>query len=162
MTRTVSTVTYSITDRIDAVTKIGDERISMMGIQPPPKSVKIELTAKCNLKCKFCATQTRTEAAKNDMNFDFFKAITEDMRISGVEEIGLFYLGEPFMNTPLLERAIKHCKDIGFPYVFITSNAVLATPDRVEAVMKAGLNSLKWSVNFATPEQYEEISGVSR
>ncbi len=38
-----------ITQRIDAVTKIEDIRIQMGGIQPPPKSVKIELTARCRL-----------------------------------------------------------------------------------------------------------------
>jgi pyruvate-formate lyase-activating enzyme len=149
-----------ITNRIDAVTKIGDDRISMGGIQPPPKSVKIELTARCNLRCKFCAVRTRQYQASDDMNLDFFKKITEDMRISGVEEIGLFYLGEPFMNIDLLESALKWCKEIGFPYVFITSNATIATPDKIERVMAAGLDSLKWSVNFATPEQFKEITTV--
>lgn len=151
----------SITERIDAVTKIGEERYLMKGIQPPPKSVKIELTAKCNLRCKFCAVRTREKQAEKDMDLDFFKKITWDMRISGVEEIGLFYLGEPFMNTDLLVEAIKHCKEIGFPYVFITSNATMAEEDKVEKVMQAGLDSLKWSVNFATPEQFTEITGCN-
>lgn len=152
----------SITDRIDAVTMIGNTRISMGGIQPPPKSVKIELTAKCNLRCKFCAVRTRTFQSNDDMEFDFFSKITDDMRISGVEEIGLFYLGEPFMNIDLLEKALIWCKqDLKFPYVFITSNATIASPDKVERLMKAGLDSLKWSVNFATPEQFTDITGAS-
>ena len=152
----------SIVDRIDAVTRIGDERLSMGGIQPPPKSVQIELTARCNLRCKFCAVRTRDKQASEDMDLDFFKNITMDMRMSGVEEIGMFYLGEPFMNTDLLVEAVKWCKKIGFPYTFITSNATLAYPENVERIMQAGLDSLKWSVNSATPEQFKEITGCEQ
>jgi len=46
-----------------------------------------------------------------DMDFYFFQKITEDMRISGVEEIGLFYLGEPFMNPGLLIKAADWVKN---------------------------------------------------
>ena len=74
-----------ITKRIDAVTNISEMRIQMCGIQPAPKSVKIELTEKCNLNCKYCSTSMREGNGKNDMDFWLFQKITEDMRISGVK-----------------------------------------------------------------------------
>lgn len=95
------------------------------------------------------------------MDFDLFRRITAEMREAGVEEIGVFYIGESFSNPELLVSCIKWCKDIGFPYVFLTSNAALSTPDHVEACMAAGLDSLKWSVNASDPEQYKELMGVS-
>lgn len=149
-----------ITNRIDAVTKIDDIRIQMGGIQPPPKSVKIELTARCNLACKFCATSTRQKEHPNDMDFEFFQRITSDMRISGVEEIGLFYLGEPFMNVELLCKAcdwVKH--KLKFPYVFVTSNATIAGEMWVKKLMESGIDSIKWSVNFKDGAQFKEITG---
>ena len=151
-----------ITNKIDAVTKIGEDRVSMGGIQAPPKSVKIELTGRCNLRCKFCAVGTRSTQPVNDMDLWLFKKITEDMRLSGVEEIGLFYLGESFCNTGLLLDALKWCKeDLKFPWVFLTSNATLAKPIVVSELLRSGLDSLKWSVNFNSPEQFEEITGGS-
>jgi uncharacterized Fe-S cluster-containing radical SAM superfamily protein len=151
-----------IEERIDAVTQIGSLRILMKGTQPAPKSVKIELTARCNLRCKYCAVRTRQKQPTKDMDFWLFQKITEDMRISGVEEIGLFYLGESFMNPQLLSKAIKWCKqDLQFPYVFLTSNAVAAEPDSVSVMMDAGLDSLKWSVNCADVEQFKAITGGS-
>ena len=45
------------------------------------------------------------------------------------------------------------------PYVFLTSNASMAFPEAVEACMKAGLDSLKWSMNAADEEQFEKIMG---
>lgn len=83
------------------------------------------------------------------------------MREAGVEELGLFYLGESFM-VPWLPEAIKYAKDIGFPYVFLTTNGSLAFPDRVEACMKAGLDSLKFSYNYADGEQLHEVAHVKK
>lgn len=148
-----------ITQRIDAVTKIDDIRIQMGGIQLPPKSVKIELTARCNFLCKYCATSLRKNGPLPDMDFYFFQKITEDMRYCGVEEIGLFYLGEPFMSPKLLLQAIRWIKQtLRFPYCFITSNASLAAPELVKQAMDAGLDSLKWSVNFADEQQFKAIT----
>ena len=152
----------SIVDRIDAVTKIDPIRFKMGNIQPAPKSVKIEITARCNLRCKYCAVRTRDKQPKDDMDFYFFQKITEDMRISGVEEIGLFYLGESFMNPKLLVECTEWCKKIGFTYIFLTSNATCADPDVVNVVMSAGLDSLKWSINGANLEQFQKITGGSK
>lgn len=151
----------AITDRIDAITLIPEEYA--VATCPAPKSVKIELTGRCNYLCGFCALRTREKQPRTDMDFEFFKRITTEMREAGVEEIGVFYLGESFMNPKLLVKAVEWCKkDLKFPYVFLTSNASLATPRIVEQLMAAGLDSLKWSVNAADDAQFESVMGVKR
>ena len=96
------------------------------------------------------------------MDLDLFKRITREMRNAGVEEVGVFYLGESFMNPHLLVDCITYLKaEIGMPYVFLTSNASMAAPEAVDACMRAGLNSLKWSVNAADDAQFERIMAVS-
>src|SRR3990167_8379119 len=149
----------SITARIDAVTAIPD---SHRRADPPvPKSVKIELTGRCNWKCQFCALRSAPSTTRTDMDFDFFKRITAEMLLAGGTEIGVFYPGEAFCAPDLLARAIRYLKrDLGMPYVFLTTNGSLATPERVDDVMEAGLDSLKWSVNAADPEQFERLMGV--
>jgi MoaA/NifB/PqqE/SkfB family radical SAM enzyme len=149
-----------ITDRIDAVTKISPEY--MHASLPAPKSVKIEISPRCNYRCGFCALRTRESQPKWDMDFDLFKRVTREMRDAGVEEIGVFYLGESFMNPKLLVDCIKYLKsELAMPYVFLTSNASLSFPEAVEECMKAGLDSLKWSCNAADQEQFEKVMGVS-
>jgi MoaA/NifB/PqqE/SkfB family radical SAM enzyme len=99
---------------------------------------------------------------KWDMDFALFKRITREMRDAGVEEIGVFYLGESFMNPRLLVDCIAYLKgELGVPYVFLTSNASMAFPEAVDECMKAGLDSLKWSVNAADELQFEQIMGVA-
>src|SRR5512139_2278297 len=109
----------SITQRIDAVTLVTAERYA--AAPPAPKSVKIELTGRCNYRCGFCALRTRKEQPKGDMDLALFRRITQEMRGAGVEEIGVFYLGESFMAQELLVDAIRWCKrELEFPYVFLT------------------------------------------
>ena len=128
-----------ITERIDAITGISIER--RVTAPPCPKSCKIELTARCNFKCSFCATAKKLRD-KGDMDWDFYVTLLKDLRQAGVEEIGVFYLGESFV-LDWLPDAIRAAKDEGFPYVFITTNGSLADADKVRACMEAGLDSMK-------------------
>lgn len=135
----------------------------LKSVLPPPKSVKIELSGRCNYRCSFCSLTIRDEQPTQDMDFEFFKRITKEMSDLGVKEIGVFLIGESFMNPTLLVDAITYLKkELNFPYVFLTSNASLAKPEVVKKVMEAGLDSLKWSCNTYNEKQYTEMLGVPK
>jgi len=146
-----------ITERIDNVTKIPLEYRTIA--PPPPKSVKIEVTGKCNYRCGYCPLMTREKPGK-DMDWDLFVDIAIELRELKIEEVGVFFMGESFTSGELLVKAIQYLKHIGTPYVFLTSNASLAKKDLVYQCMKAGLDSLKWSCNIANKQQFKEIVGV--
>jgi len=148
-----------ITDRIDSVTLVENPQ----PVMPPPKSVKIELSPRCNFQCRFCGLRQRKTKQTKDMDFDLFKKMTAEMVEAGVEEIGLFFLGESFMNPDLLIAACRYAKqEIKVPYVFLTTNGSLAYPQHIEELMKAGLDSLKFSVNASDLDQFELIMDVPR
>lgn len=145
----------NITDRIDAITRIPEAYLTPT--PPAPRAVKIELTQRCNYRCAFCALQFR-ENSTTDMDFDLFKRITTEMREAGVVEIAPFYIGESFVNPKRLVEAIRWLKeDLATPYVFLTTNGSLAHPGVVEDCMKAGLNSLKFSVTSANEEDFVNV-----
>jgi len=152
----------SITQRIDNITHIPVQyRVS----KPPcPKSVKIELTGRCNYKCGFCALRMRDKQPlrRDDMELAFFKDITRQMFASGVDEIGLFYLGESLMAPELTVQAVSYLKELGMPYVFLTTNGSLAGERAITALLASGLDSLKFSINAADFEQFEDVMGVKR
>ena len=119
-----------ITERIDSITRIPPEYHH--AVLPAPRSVKIEISPRCNYRCGFCALRTREVQPRWDMDFSLFKRITREMREAGVEEIGVFYLGESFMNPRLLVDCIAWAKqELKFPYVFLTSNASRSEERRV-------------------------------
>jgi len=146
-----------ITDRIDAITHIADAYRT--ATPPAPRSVKIELTGRCNYGCTFCARSFRLREQK-DMDRALFERLLPEMRAAGVEEIGLFYLGESFL-CDWLEDAVAYAKQrCGFPYVFLTTNGSVAAPERMEGCFRAGLDSLKFSYNYADEAQFETIARV--
>lgn len=144
----------AITTRIDAITDIGDRAL----ITPPiPKSVKIELSSRCDLKCVFCSSHT-SKRPRVDMDQDMFRRLAREMRDAGVEELGLFFLNEPMLTSWLPDAIAYAKKECGFPYVFITTNGRLARPSLVDTCMRAGLDSLKFSLNHASPAQFTAIT----
>lgn len=147
-----------ITQRIDAITYIDDER--RVAAPPCPKSVKIELTARCNFNCSFCATGYKLRD-KRDMDWAFYLRLLKELKREGVEEVGMFYLGESFI-LPWLPDAIKAAKDEGIEYVFLTTNGSLCTSEKVNECMAAGLDSLKFSLNYADEDQFVSIAQVKK
>jgi len=146
----------TITQRIDEITAIpASYRQEFI---PAPKSCKIEITAECNYACSFCVRSIRK--ISGEMDRALYSRVIRELRAAGVEELGVFYIGESFI-CKWLPEAIKEAKDVGFPYVFLTTNGSAVTPSRVQACFEAGLDSLKFSINFSDGQQLEQITGKS-
>ena len=150
--------TFNITSRIDAITRIPERYLAAQ--LPAPRAVKIELTSQCNYRCGFCAHRLRMKD-RGQMDRAFYERVVGEMVEAGVEELGVFYIGESFM-CDWLPDAIEYAKDRGMRYVFLTTNGSLATPARVSECMRAGLDSLKFSMNNADEEQFASIAGVKK
>lgn len=145
----------TISDRIDAITAIPlSHRHAFI---PAPKSCKIEITADCNYKCSFCVKSLRED--NGQMDRALYSRLIRELRSAGVEELGVFYIGESF-TCKWLPEAIKEAKEVGFPYVFLTTNGSAATPARVKACFDAGLDSLKFSMNYADEAQFKDVAQV--
>lgn len=151
----------SITKRIDSITYIDSNRLSIA--PPAPRSVKIELVENCNFRCSFCALQDRVNPCNDSMDLEFFKKITTQMKKAGVEEIGLFFIGESTLNPSLLIAANRFLKkELKMPYVFLTTNGSAANTTLLKTLMEDGLDSLKWSINSYDPEQFSKIAGTHK
>ncbi len=147
----------TIKHRIDKVTHISNAYLKE--ICPPPISVKIELTRRCNFKCKFCANST-LRGEKGDMERHLYERIVKELAELGVKELGVFFFGESFL-APWLPEAIYYAKTCGIEYVFLTTNGSIAYQDKIKECMEAGLDSLKFSLNSADKDQFQEITGVN-
>ena len=146
----------TITSRIDAATRI--PATYRVAAPPPPRSVKIELTARCNYRCGFCAHRLRLKK-RGEMTWPLYTQLVGEMVDAGVEELGLFFIGESFMCDWLAD-AIAFAKGRGMRYTFLTTNGSLATPERVQACFDAGLDSLKFSMNNADVAQFRQVAQV--
>jgi MoaA/NifB/PqqE/SkfB family radical SAM enzyme len=124
---------------------------------PLPPNMLVEVTNACNLACKFCAhSKMNKKVGMMDMNF--FQNIAKQAYAGGTRDIGFYLTGEPLANNRLSEY-VSYARQVGFTYIYITSNGVLASLERMKAIISAGINSIKFSINAGTRETYLKIHG---
>ncbi|MBR1601476.1 MAG: radical SAM protein [Alphaproteobacteria bacterium] len=123
----------------------------------PYTNFLIETSNACNHACIFCAHQKmKRKIGKIDTKFLY--DVLQQAYDLGTREVGFYATGEPFLVQELPDY-IKHAKDIGYEYVYLTSNGSLATPEKIRDVIDAGLDSIKFSINAPERKMYEFIHG---
>lgn len=138
--------------------QLRENRGVVFDVRPPfPHNMLVEVTNACNHHCVFCGYQNM-KRPKRCCDKEIMLDIIRQAYENGTREIGFYLIGEPLMN-PDLETYVAHAKDLGFEYIYLTTNGALADIERMKTLIKAGLNSVKFSVNAATPESYEFIHG---
>lgn len=128
-------------------------------IAPPPPKIMFELTNACNHRCIFCANR-RMKREIGFMDRDVFTRIAKEAFELGVKEIALYTTGESLLHREVVDF-VKIAKEIGFLYVYLSSNGVLLTSDLSKQLMEAGLDSLRISINAGTRESYKKIHGCN-
>jgi hypothetical protein len=92
------------------------------------------------------------------MSLEKAKDILKQARELGTCEVGFHSMGEPFLSKDL-EAAVLEAKNLGFEYIYFTTNGSLATKERIKELFLNGLNSIKFSVNAGNAETYRKIHG---
>jgi organic radical activating enzyme len=131
---------------------------SVLSTRPPfPKNILIEITNKCNHSCIFCAHSKMTRK-KTKIDEELLHSILKQAKKLGTTEVGYYSSSEPFMDKNLI-KYVRDAKKIGFEYVYVTTNGVLVTPEKSRAIIDAGIDSIKFSINAGTKESYKIIHG---
>ena len=120
----------------------------------------------CNFTCPFCPTGHRDMIADTGryqgvMRWEVFTKIIDDLAEFDrpIKVLRLYKDGEPFLNKKLADM-IAYAKNSGHvDYVDTTTNGSLLTPERLAAVLEAGLDKINISVDGMTPEQYRKFTG---
>ena len=110
------------------------------------------------MKCFYCQ-HTHSKYKKQDISKEFLFRILKELKELKVKDVGLFWLGESLLVNELSEY-ISFAKKIGIEYVFITTNGILATPERINKIIDSGIDSIKFSINVGSREKYLKSSGV--
>jgi len=134
------------------------EFLPLLSQEPPfPRLMNVELSNVCNHSCTFCAYSVM-ERTKGNIDVENLERWLAEAYELGVREVGLHSGAEPFAS-PHLEHFTAYCKQLGFEYVYISTNASLATPERMKKVIDAGMDSIKFSINAGDRETYRQIHG---
>lgn len=143
----------SITKRIR-----DNQRNTVLSLVPPfPKSMMLETSNACNHACRFCGNN-RSGIKRVNIPVDFARDILAQAAALGVEEVGLYLRGEPFLH-PRLNEIVSYAKASGIGYVYLSSNGGCGTTEAYEAVLEAGLDSFKFSINAGNRQDFKAIHG---
>lgn len=107
-----------------------------------------ECTLRCNLSCRHCGSDCRTEPGVADMPLeDFLRVLDEEVtpHVDPAQVLVVISGGEALVR-PDLERAGAEITRRGYPWGMVT-NGLALTPERFRALLDAGLRSLSVSLD---------------
>jgi pyruvate-formate lyase-activating enzyme len=127
---------------------------------PLPRSLQVEVTASCNLRCPMCLVRYRPPVgrASGAMPLERFRRLLADLPT--LDDVTLQGLGEPMLAPDIVEM-VRLARARGARVGFNT-NATVLTPERAAALVDAGLSWLAISLDGATAETYEAIRDGAR
>lgn len=119
-----------------------------INLKPPfPDNMLLEVTNACNHSCIFCAN-SKFDRRRGYIDSELAKKILHEAHELGTENVGFYATGEPLMNQNL-EEYIRYAKELGYLYIYITTNGALLTKERAKRLIEAGIDSIKISLNAA-------------
>jgi MoaA/NifB/PqqE/SkfB family radical SAM enzyme len=117
-----------------------------------PRSIQIECTTRCNLKCTFCELSYWTEKP-TDLKLENVQRMVE--HLPKLQRIDLTGIGEALMNREFFE-IVTYLKGRGL-YVTMNDNFTMMTERSARRIVELGVDQIYLSLDGATKATYEQL-----
>ncbi|MER2266157.1 radical SAM protein [Methylobacterium oxalidis] len=121
----------------------------------PPVCLYLEVTNRCNLLCTTCPRTYAELEPPADMSWDLFTAIVD--QVPGLARAVLHGVGEPMLVKDL-PRMVAYLKARG-TYVLFNTNGTVLSEKNGRALIEAGLDELRVSLDASTRASYIQVRG---
>lgn len=123
-----------------------------------PRQIYIETTNRCNSRCQTCIRTFRTLEPVRDLTLDEFASIVA--QFPALERVALHGIGEPLLvdALPAMIRQVKERHPAAT--VLFNTNAILLDDARQRALIRAGLDEARISLDATSAATYAAIRGV--
>lgn len=123
--------------------------------EQPPVCVYLEVTNRCNLLCTTCPRTYEELEPPADMSWTLFTSIVD--QLPNLARAVLHGVGEP-MLVKELPRMVEYLKRRGV-YVLFNTNGTVLSERSGRALIAAGLDELRVSLDAATRNSFKAIRG---
>jgi hypothetical protein len=120
----------------------------------PPKTLMLELTNSCNLRCVMCANP-KMRRKRGLMPLPMAKEAISQAVEFGIAELALYSTGESLIHPKFLDF-VQLAGQAGLP-CYVTSNGLLLDAKFCLDLCHSGLRSFKFSVDGGNAPEYEAI-----
>jgi len=124
-------------------------------VQRPPVCLYLEVTNRCNLLCTTCPRTYAELEPPADMAWDLFVSIVD--QLPDLARAVLHGVGEP-MLVKNLPKMVRYLKDRGI-YVLFNTNGTVLNERNGRALIAAGLDELRVSLDAANASSYLKVRG---
>ena len=121
----------------------------------PPVCLYLEVTNRCNLLCTTCPRTYEELEPPGDMDWELFTSIVD--QAPDLSRAVLHGVGEP-MLVANLPKMVRYLKDRGVYVLFNTNGTVLSERNGL-ALIDAGLDELRVSLDASNRESFKAIRG---
>jgi radical SAM protein with 4Fe4S-binding SPASM domain len=115
-----------------------------------PQNLYLEVTNRCNLKCRACILFRGSWEPPRDMTCAELIRITD--QLPDLKRVALHGIGEPLLNSAL-PAIIRHLKDRNI-HVLFNTNGILLDDKKQNELITAGLDELRVSLDAASAQTY--------
>lgn len=119
---------------------------------PSPHSIELEVSTKCNLKCRMCEHTYWDEPGK-DLSYEDFKKIVE--QFPRLNFVGFSGIGSNFLNKDFL-KMLRYLKSKSV-FVEIFDPFYLVDEKAAKELVDLSIDLMWMSVDGATKETYEDL-----
>src|SRR5271169_6152700 len=131
-----------------------EDEISIL-VETQPVCIYLEVTNRCNLLCTTCPRTFEELEPEKDMPWELFTGIVD--QAPSLKRAVLHGVGEP-MLVKNLPKMVRYLKDRSV-YVLFNTNGTLLTEKNGQALIDAGLDELRVSLDAAEPTVFQMIRG---
>lgn len=124
-------------------------------VDDDPVCLYLEVTNRCNLLCTTCPRTFDDLEPPADMSWELFTRIVDEM--PRIERVVLHGVGEPMLVDDL-PRMIRYLKARG-TFVLFNTNGTALTLKNGRALIDAGLDELRVSLDAAERESFRAVRG---
>ncbi len=142
-----------------------EDRTPLKDVVPlgTPYNMRLEISSLCNLRCVYCAHSAEHGQFEGNMPMELFQKVIKDMMDfpEQVKKIDMFGFGESLMN-PCFPDMVRIARMANVAErIDITTNGILLTPEKIDAVLAAGIDIIRISLQGLDAYSYKKTCGVS-
>src|SRR5271156_2036588 len=124
-------------------------------VEAEPVCIYFEVTNRCNLLCTTCPRTFEELEPEKDMPWELFTKIVDQS--PGLKRAVLQGVGEP-MLVKNLPQMVRYLKDRSV-YALFNTNGTLLNEKNGQALIDAGLDELRVSLDAAEPTAFQMVRG---
>jgi MoaA/NifB/PqqE/SkfB family radical SAM enzyme len=131
------------------------ERELSILVEKEPVCIYFEVTNRCNLLCTTCPRTFEQLEPEKDMSWELFTSIVDQSH--DLKRAVLHGVGEP-MLVKSLPQMVRYLKNRSV-YVLFNTNGTLLNEKNGQALIDAGLDELRVSLDAAEPSAFQMVRG---